>query len=383
MLFYFLFFFDSFKRLILFTNLFLVLQSLTIKLLTLLVLAITLYLLLHIPDSNKIKTRFKKLSKLRNFRINFLDTIVKSYRISKLNPIRSTMFILGVITYISIFIFGILFIKIHNTKMELDLKTTFETFLEKIGTLSLIDKTIVILAAVTAYLVFITAFYKIKNLFNKPIFAVHYYLCLTEWYPKLYIEELGKILDDRIVTLLDRNLNKVLSFMALGKIPLYNPKTKNYDNLTDLETGIYRHNKTLIRLRKCIYISVSFSIKKIPTLLILLGISVDLAFNNFILHYTFYCYPLAHTLQIWLNLCAFRDQRSFMLDDEVRDLIYHSFSNNPQDVVTYMLNEFKSNSYLDYKDWERRTNLHRRNKRKVKIRKILKKLTKLLKTHQT
>ena len=377
MTFYFLFFFDSFKRLLLLTNLFLVLQTLIIKLLILLLLAMTLYLILHIPDFNKINTRFRKLSKLRNFRNNFLESVVYSYKITKSSPLQSFTYLLGVTLYISIFIFGILYIKIHNFNSQIDLRKTLESLLEKTLILSPIDKIILFLAVTLTYLIFITALYKIKNLFNKPIFAVHYYLWQTEWYPKLVIEKIENFTNLSISNNVNNKIDNAISFMVLGKIPLFNSQTGKIDNLTDLESSLYLHNKSLNFIQKKIRALVYFSIDNSPSLLIFFCILLDFFLNNFTLHYTFFCYPFAYILQIWLNISEFTHQRSFMSDDEVKDLIYHSFSNNPQSVVIYMLNEFKSQFYLESKERKKFHEKWDKQRRKVRLRRILRKLEKL------
>ena len=380
MLFYLLFFLDILKRLFLFTNLFLVLPNILIKLLALFLLALSLYLIRYIPDFNKIKFRFKKLSELRSFRHNFLENVIHSYRISKSFPVQSCIYILGVFLYISIYILGILYIKIHNTKMEIDLRKTLETSLGKILCFSLIDQLIFLLAAILTYLIFILAFYKIKNLFNKPIFAVHYYLCKTEWYFDLYSDKTLNLTADAIIYESQKAFRRFTSYLVFGKIPIYNRKDDKYENLSDVELNIHMENKTLNLFRRLTNNFIRVFFEQLPLVLIALCTAYDLIFNNLTLHYVFLCYPFAYMVQIWLNISRFIAQRSFMLDFDMKDLIYYSQtpSNNIQDLVSYMLNEFQSYAYLELKEWRRRTKKYRKNKRKVKVRRILRKIKKLL-----
>jgi hypothetical protein len=374
MTYYLAFLFTFIKYLINLTNFALYIKVLILKLIILFLLICCIIVVIYYPRTNY---RFNKVSLLREFKKNFYNNIILSYKLETL--MQFFFCFMAIIIYFIIFVCCLLFFKFSNIENKLNIASIYENISNIYIELSWFNRLYCICFSIFVFLLLILLLIKFKKLFIKPFNCIHFYLCQYKLYSRIYINFASKYAEQSFLYRIHKFIDKILSYILVGKIPVFAEDEPIYINLTSVEYSLRFENFFVSILERYIRNIIEILFTKLPHILIFVSIGYDLIFQNMILTKVYYIYPFAHIFQLYLGTSKFYQNRSFMLDDSFMQLLYKPETYSQSDIIQipgYVLNNFVAPWLIEMENRQKIVKKIRKLKRIIKRRKIVKKLIK-------
>lgn len=289
------------------------------KVTIIILLLLILYVLCKYP-----RTRFKKLSKLRKYRLN----LINKFRISNLwDEIHNIFFLL-------IYFFGItsliFFFRLLNKEKILDLKYYFLIIHNFIVKSELIDIFYVFLIYTSLVIIYLILMIKIIKYLKFQVIKRHLYFMRFDLYKSdLFFGFIYKIvligpfsIESRIYTSIESAYRFILNLLKIKKN--YGP---NYDQLSYKEqTEICLKSPVdpdclLIKYR-LLYKIIPFILKNIHHFLSIIIITYDICYNNFTITKIFYILPWIFFYDLYVRTSIFLDNLHLPYDEKFCDIVY-------------------------------------------------------------
>lgn len=306
------------KSLILLVNWVLFYQDLLLKTFLILIL-LELYILLQFGGDLKLN----KLSKLRKFWHNSFFR----YKISTPKELlNSTSYVL---IYISIFILGILYLRIQNQNYEINLAEQYEKIKEEILQTSIINNIISFILIILILLTIITIYKKLFQMFKFHIKRIHIYLYQYEIYDEIFWNKFSnkyKSSATKISSYTISSLHYILICQGLNNIALL-LKLTNKDRRLRRGTSTKDDEYTWDYIHDLL---ITFTWKHsfhLHYIVLSSTVLFDLLFNNLTLKNYFYFLPFFFLYHNWLRFSNTIDLMGFGHSHQLMVLLYKNWHN--------------------------------------------------------
>ena len=272
------------------------------------------------------KFKLNKLSKLRKYGQNS----VMQYKIVTKNDLLLT--ISYVLSYISIFILGILYLRIQNQNKEINLVEQYAKIKQRILESSTINLGFSLLILLLLILTAITIHKKLFNTFKFYLKAIHIYLYQYEIYDKLFWNNYKTKFPDRLLNIPSYTIDAFHSTahdLLENLAFLLNLKKKSIATWTKDEYGHPHVTWTDYELSTWDYLQMdirSYITRPLLFNLHYIILSFSLFFDLFLNHLTlknyFYFLPFFFLYHNWIRFSSTVDQMGFGPPYDLMRLIY-------------------------------------------------------------
>jgi hypothetical protein len=277
-----------------------------IKLLVLVLSLIVIYILKTYP-----RVRLRKLSQLRKRRFK---RILKYALHTKISHIWN-IFILS--TYIGIFFFGFLWLRLLNRNYSTDLSDYYNKFLKSLADLSLTMHIVNILLLICIIIIYIMFLSRISNYAKFHIIKRHLYHASSENY-KVYqlklLNFISKFTMDQPLMFICNRISVIFNHLRKYVYPTY--ETLSLDEKDNLETTY------LFKLEKLLTKYILRVLYKIHYIILIIVIIHDIYYNQYVLTNVFIILPWVFLYDIYIRISRFIQGLWYPFDELIHDFMY-------------------------------------------------------------
>ena len=277
------------------------------------------------------KTRFNKISLVKQYRINLI------YNYSVITKKQKIISWLYIITYLTIFCFGFFILRLLNRNITINLHEIFINLYQMFITLGWKQNILNSLIIISCSILILIILKKIKNHFYFQIIRQHIYFSDKSWYSEIFYYLRFNIIG-KITSIVYNFVENCICYIFMGHWKL-NFKLDADVKLFDMfYNKYYKTYHRVHKIRK--YFTDNFHI-----IILSCVFMYDLFFCNFVLIYTFKILPYVFLCNLYLTFARFIETKDLSFDKTINLVFYHDFQMISKKFAMV------DGEMMDYKNW--------------------------------